>query len=100
MLLKKADTLPELSIKSLVEWRVWLELKRIKQELKTWVGSGQLSTATVVERFQGGKIKVKVAEDDICLQVGSRSKTITIDQFLKQPRRLTASIFNLKNNDK
>lgn len=34
MLLKKANTLPELSIKTMREWRVWLELKRMKKEMK------------------------------------------------------------------
>ena len=34
MLLKKADTLPELSIRSLKEWRLWLELKRLKEDIK------------------------------------------------------------------
>jgi hypothetical protein len=93
MLLQKADTLSKLSIKSLVEWRVWLELKRIKRELTVEIDSNRLRQTTKVASFQGGEIKVEVRQEQIWFITEDNEEAMDLDDFIRQPRQLINKLF-------
>jgi predicted component of viral defense system (DUF524 family) len=94
MLLQKADTLPELSINSLAEWRVWLELKRIKRELTVEVDTSRLDQTTEVVILQGGEVKIEIIQNKIRLKTEEIEEVMELANFLRQPRELVNKIFS------
>jgi len=90
MLLKKADTLPELSIKSLREWRIWLELKRMKKEMKIKLKNNKLKDFDNIEGFSDGEISVEVKGNKLVC----KDKKWDYNKFLKNPRGVLKDLMN------
>lgn len=91
MLLSKAKTLPELSIKTLEEWRIWLELSRLKEELKVIVDK-KLDPSTEVDGFKINDVVVEVNSDELIVQNGQKFRKEFKD-FLRNPRGIMKDIF-------
>ena len=65
MLLQKARTIPELSIKTMEQWRVWLELKRVQSEVKVLMNRKNLDQNSLSDGFKLNDINVKVNSEEI-----------------------------------
>ncbi|MFW6015915.1 MAG: DUF2357 domain-containing protein [bacterium] len=92
MLLKKADTLPELSIRTLREWRVWLELKRVKSQIKVKVKNKKLKELETIDGFSDGEISVKIRGDKLLCKSGDEEWKEDYSSFLKNPRGVLKSL--------
>jgi hypothetical protein len=92
MLLKKADTLPELSIRSLKEWRFWLELKRLKKDLKLKLNNNNLDQVREIEGFKIGGIELKIREDKLQAEFKDEYLEFSYSEFIKNPRAVLNKI--------
>lgn len=99
MLLKKADTLPELSIRSLKEWRLWLELKRIKEDLKLKLENNNLDQNKEIEGFKIGKVEIKFKEDRLLAELKNEQFAFSQSEFLQNPRAVLKKIMELFEAD-
>ena len=90
MLLKKADTLPELSIKSMREWRIWLELKRMKKEIKIKIKNNKLRDLENIEGFSDGQISLEIKGNKLIC----KDKKWDYNKFLQNPRGVLKDLIN------
>ncbi|MFW5980935.1 MAG: hypothetical protein ACOCRU_00005, partial [bacterium] len=98
MLLQKARTLPELSIKTMEQWRVWLELKRLQGEVKILLEKKKLDQDTLSEGFQINDIKVKVSSEGILVeQKGDEIKEFLHKDLAYNLRGVMKEIFGIKH---
>jgi hypothetical protein len=86
ILLERAATLPELSIRSFKEWRVWLKLKRLKREVKVKVDNVKLEELESIDGFKDGKISVEPKHDSLYCSNGDNEWKEGYDQLLRNPR--------------
>jgi len=98
MLLKKADTLPELSIRSLKEWRLWLELKRLKEEIKLKVDNNNLDQIEKIEGFQVGEVEIRLKEDKLLVDLINDQFIFSYSSFLQNPRAFLNKIMRHLSN--
>jgi hypothetical protein len=95
MLLKKADTLPELSIRSLKEWRLWLELKRLKENIKLKFKNNNLDQNKEIEGFKIGEVTIKFKEDKLLAKLKTKRLEFSQSDFLQNPRAILNKIMGL-----
>jgi hypothetical protein len=95
MLLKKADTLPELSIRSLKEWRLWLELKRLKEDIKLKLNNNNLDQVQEIEGFKVGEIEIKLKADKLQAELQDELFEFTYPEFIQNPRAILNQIMEL-----
>ncbi|RCW46662.1 restriction endonuclease-like protein [Halanaerobium sp. MA284_MarDTE_T2] len=95
MLLKKADTLPELSIRSLKEWRLWLELKRLKEDIKLKLKNNNLDQNKKIEGFKIGKVEIKFKENRLLAGLKDEQLEFFKLEFMKNPRAVLNKIMEL-----
>ncbi|MFW5987992.1 MAG: DUF2357 domain-containing protein [bacterium] len=102
MLLEKARTIPELSIKSLEEWRTWLELKRIKPEIEVLLTGKRLSTDSRLKGFKLKNMIVKIEDGSVYIDRNDRTDIFSRHDFLYNLRGVIKEIFsdNEKDNKK
>ncbi|MEJ6949390.1 DUF2357 domain-containing protein [Natronospora cellulosivora (SeqCode)] len=94
MLLQKARTIPELSIKTIEQWRVWLELKRVQGEVKILLDKKKLDQHTLSGGFQINDIEVKVNNGGIVVeQKDVESKEFLQDDLAYNLRGVMKEIF-------
>ncbi|MFW6016380.1 MAG: hypothetical protein ACOCRK_08065, partial [bacterium] len=99
MLLQRAKTLPELSIKSLEEWRIWLELKRLKEEIKVHLESENIDSInkeTNIKGFSNQNLKIHLENDNLIITDPDNDKVISecsIQNFIANPRRVFNQIY-------
>jgi hypothetical protein len=94
MLLKKADTLPELSIRSLKEWRLWLELKRLKEDIKLKLKNNNLDQIKKIEGFKVGEIEIKLQADKLQAELKNELLEFSYPEFIQNPRAVLNKIYN------
>jgi hypothetical protein len=95
MLLKKADTLPELSIRSLREWRLWLELKRLKEEIKVLIKDDNLDEMKEIEGFKVSDLDVSIDKEQLRAASDDEVVKFSYQEFLKNPRSILNDIMEL-----
>ncbi|MFW6287397.1 MAG: DUF2357 domain-containing protein [bacterium] len=93
MLLQKAATLPELSIRTMEEWRVWLELKRVQGEIKLLLDKNSITQNTSLQGFEINDIKVEVNSDGIVVTNNRDSKRYRHKQLAYNLRGVMKEIF-------
>jgi len=98
MLLKKADTLPELSIRSLKEWRLWLELKRLKEEIKILIKNNSLDEIKEIEDFKIADLEVIIDKEQLMAASDDEIVEYSYEKFLKNPRNILNEIMELIDN--
>ncbi len=86
MLLKQARTLPDLHIKTREQWRVWLECKRLRKEIKVLVEGNRLNKKTSIKGFSVAGIKVEVKDKDILIKRNNRVEEKSIYDFVHNLR--------------
>jgi hypothetical protein len=94
MLLKKADTLPELSIRSLKEWRLWIELKRLKEDIKLKLKNNNLDQIKKIEGFKVGEIEIKLQADKLQAELKNELLEFSYPEFIQNPRAVLNKIYN------
>ena len=99
MLLHKANTIPELSIKTYREWRIWIELMRIKADIKVKLEKKSLTELSEIKGFYLDDLIVELEDDKIivCDQNLESGKSISYQEFLKNPRSLLKKILRIQN---
>ena len=95
MLLKKADTLPELSIRSLKEWRLWLELKRVKEEINILVKNKNLDKINRIEGFKVANVEMIIDKEELIAASDDEIIDFSYQDFLKNPRSILNEIMKL-----
>jgi len=99
MLLQKARTLPELSIKTMEQWRVWLELKRVQSEIKVLMDKNILNQSTLLQGFRINDIDVKVSDQEIIVEKkGYKPKRFPYRDLAYNLRGVMKEIFGGKND--
>ncbi|PRX18491.1 hypothetical protein BX659_14310 [Orenia metallireducens] len=93
MLLFKAKTLPELSIKTLEEWRVWLELSRLRKDIRTIINDNKINDTTNISGFQIDNVKVEVINDQVVISRGEKIINSGLREFMFNTRRIMREIF-------
>ena len=82
IIIEKARTLPELSVKTLEEWRIWLELKRIQPEIKVLLAEANLDTYSQVKGFELDGMQLCVEDGEIIIRKGKKIERVTKQEFL------------------
>ena len=95
MLLKKADSLPELSIRSLKEWRLWLELKRLKEEIQILIKEDNLDEIKEIEGFKISDLEVIIDKEQLMAASDVEVVEYSYEKFLKNPRSILNEIMEL-----
>ncbi|PUU88390.1 MAG: hypothetical protein CI947_1948 [Halanaerobium sp.] len=95
MLLKKADTLPELSIRSLKEWRLWLELKRLKKEIRLNLENNNLDQNQEIAGFKVGEVEIKFKSNKLIAEMKDEQFEFFQSEFLQNPRAVLNKIMGL-----
>ncbi len=78
-LLFQARTLTELSIKTLTEWRVWTELNRLRNDIRTVIEGNKIKDTSKIAGFEIEDVKVEVIDDRVVI---SREDDMDCQQFL------------------
>lgn len=86
LLLEKASTLPELSIKTLDEWRTWLELKRVQPEIRVLLDNKDLENATGTQGFALNGMTLTIEDACITIRKGETNVTVTVKEFFHNLR--------------
>lgn len=94
MLLKKADTLPELSIRSLKEWRIWLELKRLKEDIKLKLNNNNSDQIEQIDAFKIGEIEFSLKNDKLLLDLKDDQIEFSFAKFLQNPKAILNKIIS------
>ena len=105
MLLNKASTIPELSIKTYREWRIWVELMRVKADIKVKLEKNILSELNQIKGFYIDNIAVELEDEKILVYSDNKSvtssqntgseKSFDYQEFLRNPRSVLKKIINL-----
>lgn len=98
MLLFKAKTLPELSIRNLEEWRIWLELSRLKDELKVIIENNKIESATKISGFEVDNVQVKIKNKKIIIIKDKQEIRMNFKRFIKNTRGVMKDLIELNNN--
>ncbi len=98
MLLKKADTLPELSIRSLKEWRIWLELKRLKEDIRLKLNNNNLDQIDQIEGFKVGEVEISLKKDELLIDLKDKQLVFSYAKFLQNPRAILNKIIGSGEN--
>ncbi len=96
MLLEKARTIPELSIKTLEEWRTWLELKRIQTDVKIMLVDDNINFDTLVKGFQLKDIFVRIKDGNIIIEKDNIIKDFSKNDFLNNLRGVIKELYKGK----
>ncbi len=95
MLLKKADTLPELSLQTVKQWRIWLELKRMKKEIKVKLANYKIDDIDNIAGFEIDGIRVKIKGEKIITDNNKYdSEDWTYQDFLNRPRKVLKELIS------
>ncbi|MFW6016171.1 MAG: DUF2357 domain-containing protein [bacterium] len=104
MLLNKASTIPELSIKTYREWRIWIELMRLKADIKVKMENNTLSELNQIKGFYIDNIEVELQNDKIFVSSDDKAisdqevefvKSFRYQDFLRNPRSVLKKIINV-----
>ena len=97
MLLHKASTIPELSIKTYREWRIWVELMRIKKDIKVESEKSNLNELSKIKGFYIDNIAVELEDDKIIAssQEEGLDQTFRYQDFLRNPRSVLKDIIKI-----
>ena len=70
-LFRRAKVLPDLHIRNWQDWRVWIELKRLREDIIVSLQDDKEGgeVGSEVEGFNAGKVKVMVKESDVVVEI-------------------------------
>ncbi len=93
MLLEKARTIPELSIKNLEQWRTWLELKRVQDDVRVLIKDNNIGFDTLLKGFELKDMVVRIKERSILIEKDNEINEFTGRDFLYNLRGVMKVLF-------
>lgn len=94
-LLKHAQELPELSLMSEEELRLWKELRRLGKNIK-WRGQNQMMTIdSKIEEIELDNVTIRVSDDRLIISNGQQSENMPIVNLISNPRAVLKTILRL-----
>lgn len=90
-LFEQAVEIPELSLKSEEQYRLWRELRRVDQQLSVILKKKWLDKANDQEieyQFMSAKLKVNLENNKVLIQVGEKSKEVSIADLRYRPKKI------------
>lgn len=94
-LLKQARELPELSLTSEAELRLWKEIRRLREDIKLRVNHRYLSPSSKVDTIEFGQVIIKVADKYLHIGNGEREELISSSALLNKPRAVLKTILRM-----
>ncbi|MGB9805006.1 MAG: hypothetical protein ACPLUI_14490, partial [Desulfofundulus sp.] len=94
-LLQKAQELPELSLRSEEELRLWKELRRLGKKVKCKVQNRQLTVASRVNEIKFDNVTIRVWEDRLIISNGQQNKDMSLTDLSSKPRTVLKTILRL-----
>jgi hypothetical protein len=98
-LFEQAVEIPELSLKSEEQYRLWRELRRVDQQLSVILKKKWLDKASDQEieyQFMSATLKVNLASNQVLIQVGVKSSEVSIADVRYRPKKIMNIIERLK----
>ncbi|MGB4668250.1 MAG: hypothetical protein WBI72_08925, partial [bacterium] len=94
-LLKQARELPELSLTSEAELRLWKEIRRLRKDIKLRVNHRNLSPSSKVDTIEFGQVIIKVADKYLHIGNGEEEEHIPFSALLNKPRAVLKTILRM-----
>jgi hypothetical protein len=97
-LFKQAVEIPELSLKSEEQYRLWRELRRVDQQLSVILKKKWLDKANDQEieyQFMSATLKVNLASNQVLILVGVKSSEVSIADVRYRPKKIMNMIERL-----
>ena len=91
-LLEKARELPELSLMSEEEIRLWKELRRLGNSIKWRAQTRQLSVGSKVNKVQFENVTIKVLNERLIISNGKHSINMSLTDLISKPRAILKSV--------
>ena len=89
-----ADTLPELNVDSVKQWKLWLQLKRIKEKLKIKLTNKFISKKTTLTNIKFGSIDIDIKNDLIFID--GEEIDVNIEEIMKNTRMVFNKLIKLE----
>ncbi|MGR6118444.1 hypothetical protein ACTHHL_18500 [Aeribacillus composti] len=93
--LQEAKELPELFMKSKEEITLWRMLRRLSDRIRFDLDDRYLDKASKIEAYRMKDIVIKLAEHQLVIAKGGKSKTLPMDDLLKQPSMVFKEILRM-----
>jgi len=94
-LLKQAQELPELSLRSEEEMRLWKELRRLGKSIRWRAQNRQLSVGSKVNQIEFANVTIRVSEDRLIINNGKQSEDMSLANLSSKPRAVLKTILRL-----
>lgn len=99
-LFEQAVEIPELSLKSEEQYRLWRELRRVDQQLSVILKKKWLDKANDQEieyQFMSATLKVNLASNQVLIKVGVKNNKVSIAELRYRPKKIMNIIERLKS---
>ena len=93
--LQEAKELPELFMKSKEEITLWRMLRRLSDRIRFDLDDRYLDKASKIEAYRMKDIVIKLADHQLVITKGDKSKTLPMDDLLKQPSMVFKEILRM-----
>ncbi|MED1438439.1 hypothetical protein P4U23_07625 [Aeribacillus composti] len=93
--LQEAKELPELFMKSKEEITLWRMLRRLSNRIRFDLDDRYLDKASKIEAYRMKDIVIKLADHQLVIAKGGKSKTLPMDDLLKQPSMVFKEILRM-----
>lgn len=94
-LLQKAQELPELSLRSEGELRLWKELRRLGKRIKWRAQNRQLTIGSKVNEIKFNNVTISVLEDRLIISNGQQNEDMSLTDLSSKPRAVLKTILRL-----
>ncbi|RKO66083.1 hypothetical protein [Desulfofundulus salinus] len=94
-LLQKAQELPELSLRSEEELRLWKEIRRLGKRIKWRAQNQQLTVDSKVNEIKFDNVTIRVSEDRLIISNGQQSEDMSLTDLSSKPRAVLKTILRL-----
>lgn len=98
ILLENAKELPELSLRSEEEFRLWKELRRISREINWSMGNKELTVEDGMKEILLGNVVIVINGEQLIISNGDEQVTISVRMFKTQPKSVLKIIMRLIRN--
>ncbi len=94
-LLEKARELPELSLRSEEETRLWTELRRLGKSIKWRAHTRQLSVGSKVNQIEFENVTIRVINERLIISNGRQSINRSLADLSSKPRAIIKTVLRL-----
>jgi len=94
-LLEKAREVPELSLRSEEETRLWTELRRLGKSIKWRAHTRQLSVGSKVDQIEFENVTIRVVNERLIISNGRQSIDKSLADLSSKPRAIIKTVLRL-----